>query len=85
MDLLATLIGALFTLVLIPLVLKFLPSSKFELLGERHGEAISRKGNSIKFLSGAYEGIEKTFVGSLMAYVTGLIRGLNSDNESLTM
>lgn len=79
-DVISLIIGMIVTAILIPLLLKYLPSTKFDKWGESHGKYITKKGNNNKFIAGVYEDIERTAIGSLFAYVTGLIRGLRSDN-----
>ena len=74
-----SIIAALIAAILI-LVGKYFPSSKLDEVGFKHGQKISAKGNQHKFIGESYEEIEKTFLGSLFAYVSGLKRGLELDN-----
>jgi hypothetical protein len=59
---------------------KYIPSSKFKSIGYSVGAKITAKGNAFKYVNpGIYEGIETTFIGSLKAFIEGLIEGLTSD------
>lgn len=69
-------------MILLLLLGKYVPSSKFRAWGLKAGTKITTKGNSFKYLKpGIYEDIETSFVGSLKAFVDGLYEGLDSDEE----
>ncbi len=59
---------------------KYIPNNKLAVWGVKHGRAISRKASATALGKDAWEKIEDTFLGGLVAYVTALKKGADMDD-----